>query len=58
MNITVTIIPTNLVTNSLLSLFILSYKVVALYFKGMPKSIDFCKRIFLYVKPALIIVPC
>ena len=27
MNITITIIPTNLVTNSLLSVFVLSYKV-------------------------------
>ena len=27
-----------------------------LYFKGMPNSIDFYKRIFLYVIPAYIIV--
>ena len=30
---------------------------VALYFKGMPNSIDFHKKIFLHVIPARIIVP-
>ena len=37
-------------------LFCLSW--VALYFKAMPNSIDFFKRIWLHVIPARIIVPC
>ena len=31
---------------------------IALYFKVMPTSIDFCKGIFLHVIPVRIIVPC
>ena len=31
---------------------------VALYFKSIPNSIDFYKRIFLHVIPVRIIVPC
>ena len=85
MKIIVTIIPTDLVTNSLLStfcpflqtknknqvgggsatwwsgnekyfcvLFIASH----IYFKAMPKSIDFYKGTFLHAIPVLIIVPC
>ena len=34
-----------------------SLQRVAFYFKGMPNSIDFDKRIFLHVIPARIIVP-
>ena len=34
------------------------YMRVAIYFKGMPNSIDFYKRILLHVIPVRIIVPC
>ena len=33
------------------------FLVIALYFKGIPNSIDFYKRIFLHVIPVRIIVP-
>ena len=33
------------------------YRESMLYFKGMSNAIDFYKRIFLHVVPALIIVP-
>ena len=81
MTIIVTIIPADLVKNSLLSslfflvnekqesgllhvcglvmrnIFVFCLWRVALYFKVMPNSIDFYKRIFLHVIPVCIIVP-
>ena len=82
MKIILNMISTNLVTNSLLSLFCdvikpknknqifeqfgglvtrntfaFCLQPVGLYFKGMPNSIDFYKKIFLHVIPARIIVP-
>ena len=38
---------------TIISVFCL--KPVALYFKGMPNSVGFCKRIFLHVIPAPVI---
>ena len=82
MKIVVTIIPTDLVTNLLLSFFlsfltnqkqesgfqqvgglvtrnisVFCLRPVVLYFKDMPNSIDFYKRIFFHVIPVRVVVP-
>ena len=61
MNTIVTIIPTDLDTNLLLSSFcpfLQAKRRVAFYFKAMLNSIDFYKVIFLRVIPVCILVPC
>ena len=39
------------------NIFVFGLQRVAPYFKGMPNSIEFYKRIFLHVIPARVIVP-
>ena len=61
MNTIVTIIPTDLDTNLLLSFFcplLQAKRRVALYFKAILNSVDFYKVIFLWVIPVCIIVQC
>ena len=78
MKIIVMIIPTDLVTHSILlyfcpflerknknqifsklvvKIFVFCFKQVALFFKAMPNSIDFYKRIFLHLISVCVIVP-